>query len=117
MCMDGTPAVVDAATPAGWGYLCKKHFAQMGCKLGRGRGQVLLERGQHRNTSDRQMFETWIDRFERLAEVVGVMTRDNPIDDQLSEVGWCLGYQGDALPGWLVELAHAHTEMDPVGLA
>lgn len=39
----GELAHYDAWTRQGWGYLCQKHFDQMGCTLGWGRGQVLVQ--------------------------------------------------------------------------
>ena len=38
-----TPAIADGKTTQGpWGYLCARHFDQMGVGLGEGRGQVLI---------------------------------------------------------------------------
>jgi len=36
-------AYADAATPMGWAFVCKHHFDEYGCKLGTGKGQVLIK--------------------------------------------------------------------------
>ena len=43
ICPNGTKAEYDARTPSGqWGNLCERHFNNLGCQLGLGRGQKLV---------------------------------------------------------------------------
>ena len=56
----GDPAIADAATNIGpWAYVCERHFAELGCALGLGRGQRLVLRVPRETREEHEFAEGW----------------------------------------------------------
>ena len=49
---DPEPAEYDASVSGRWGYLCQKHFDELGCSLGLGMGQKLVVRGSVKHSAE-----------------------------------------------------------------